>query len=332
MIAKIFKSTFLVGTCFIMSSCLFTGCEKAGAGEPGEPDDPKDPQEEVEEPVAPPDPEDHADLRNYTLLWSDEFDGGELNTQDWSIEVNGDGGGNNELQYYRKENISLGEEPDSGENCLIITARKETHLGKRATSGRLTSAGKAEFQYGRVDGRIKLPKTANGLWPAFWMMGNYKEVGWPACGEIDIMEIGSSGGISRRQQDRYFNGACHWGPRWSPTYPNYAKSSTADYGLQDDFHLWTLIWSETSLDMYLDLDEYPDTDPYFSMGITDMSGENATGLYFHKPFHILLNMAVGGNFTGILDIDKVTALDGGDAYMYVDYVRVYKRNPASQTD
>lgn len=269
----------------------------------------------------------------YHLVWADYFNDGTLNMDNWSIEVNGDGGGNNELQYYRAENVSVGDEPNTGKGCLIITAKKENYLGKTATSGRLITKDKMYFTHGKVEASIKFPHTANGLWPAFWMMGNdLGEVGWPRCGEIDIVEMGHKDGITANAQDRYFNGACHWGfYNEQGQYPNYAKASTNSYGMQDDFHLFTLYWDQNELRMYLDQDKYPDVDPYFSMGISDMNGDWAVGNYFHKPCFVLLNLAVGGNFPQIWDINEVTALANGPAYMYVDYVKVYQKGMADET-
>ena len=269
----------------------------------------------------------------YHLVWADYFNDGTLNMDNWSIEVNGDGGGNNELQYYRAENVSVGDEPNTGKGCLIITAKKENYLGKTATSGRLITKDKMYFTHGKVEASIKFPHTANGLWPAFWMMGNdIGEVGWPRCGEIDIVEMGHKDGITANAQDRYFNGACHWGfYNEQGQYPNYAKASTNSYGMQDDFHLFTLYWDQNELRMYLDQDKYPDVDPYFSMGISDMNGDWAVGNYFHKPCFVLLNLAVGGNFPQIWDINEVTALANGPAYMYVDYVKVYQKGMSDET-
>jgi beta-glucanase (GH16 family) len=104
---------------------------------------------------------------DYHLVWQDTFDGNELNLNNWVIEVNGSGNGNNELEYYRKENVSIGTEPVSGEKCLVLTAKKENYLGKTCTSGRINSLGKISFKHGKIEARIKLPHTANGLWPVF---------------------------------------------------------------------------------------------------------------------------------------------------------------------
>lgn len=263
---------------------------------------------------------------DYRLVWEDDFDGTELNeSQHWNIEVNGNGGGNNELQYYRRENVSVGLEPVTGASCLILTAKKEIYNGKQATSGRINSLGKVSAKYGKIEARIKFPYTANGLWPAFWAMGDdYATVGWPKSGEIDIIELGNSTGIAQGTQDRYLIAACHWGPSWQ-NHPNYGKGSVHSESVQGDFHLFTLIWDEASVSMYVDLDKDPQASPYYVMNIDDTSNEYSPGLYFHKPFFILFNLAVGGDFTGIHDVNSVTALADGDACMYVDYVRIYQK-------
>lgn len=264
----------------------------------------------------------------YKLVWQDLFNTETLDETVWNIEVNGDGGGNAELQYYRRENVSMGIEPESGRHCLVLTARKESFGGKQFTSGRINSMNKKFFTHGKIESYIKFPKTANGLWPAFWLMGNdYKTAGWPKCGEIDILEMGNAEGIRKGTQDRYFNGACHWGFYKNGAYPNYAKASTWEYSLQDgEFHLFTLIWDESSLKMYLDLDKYPDSKPYYEMGITEKGDDWGTGHYFHHDFFILFNMAVGGRFTGILNPNSITAFpESGQASMYVDYVKLYQK-------
>ncbi|WP_221412311.1 family 16 glycosylhydrolase [Dysgonomonas sp. 511] len=263
----------------------------------------------------------------YKLVWEDLFQAPELDNSKWAIEVYGDGSGNRELQYYLEKNISLGLEPVTKKSSLIITARKENHKGQPATSGRITTQNKYEFTHGKVEASIKLPGTANGLWPAFWLLGaDFPTKGWPACGEIDILEMGHGNGIKNNIQDKYFNGALHWGPDWNGgAYPNYAKDKTADYSLQDDFHLYTLIWDESTIRMYLDIDKHPGTSPYFEMDIKDKTTDTSSGNYFHKDFFIILNLAVGGNFPQIWDINKVTAFDNGDAKMYVDFVKVYKK-------
>jgi len=265
-------------------------------------------------------------------VWEDNFENPTLNaTQHWTVEVNGNGGGNNELQYYRRENISI-EKHSSGDGCLVISAKKENFSGKVATSGRLVTLQKVAVKYGKIEARIHLPSTSNGLWPAFWLMGNdFSSVGWPRCGEIDVMEMGNVNGISRGTQDRYFNGACHYGE----THNYFAQDATSNYSLQDGFHLYTLIWDENAIKMYLDQDIYPNIAPYFEMSINGERIPGKESYYFHKPFGILLNLAVGGNFTGITgnsNIDKITALqsNGTPVKMYIDYVRIYQKGVANE--
>jgi beta-glucanase (GH16 family) len=272
---------------------------------------------------------------DYHLVWQDTFDGNELNLNNWVIEVNGSGNGNNELEYYRKENVSIGTEPVSGEKCLVLTAKKENYLGKTCTSGRINSLGKISFKHGKIEARIKLPHTANGLWPAFWLMGaDYPSVGWPKCGEIDILEMGNSNGIKRGTQDKYFSSWFHWGESWNGgSYPNWGKDFTNSTSIQEDFHLFTLIWDEHSLKTYFDLDKDPNKQPIVEMAIDgeDVAGNAAH--YFHKPFFVIFNLAIGGNFTGIWDINNVTALNQSNNYqanMYVDYVKIYQKGDASE--
>jgi len=265
--------------------------------------------------------------QEYKLIWGDEFNKPTLNKKIWTAMVSGDGAGNRELQFYRSENISIAKEPVTKVSCLVITAKKELYSSNTCTSGRLSTKGRMSFKYGKVEARIKIPKTANGLWPAFWMLGADQNVStWPKCGEIDIVEMGKITGIENGVQDRYFNGACHWGESWNGgKYPNKGISTTNDYSLQDGFHTYTLFWTPDSIKMFLDIDKFPNVKPYYEMPITGNSLPNETSRYFRKPFYIIFNLAVGGTFSEIYDINKITALNHGDAKMYVDYVRVFQK-------
>ena len=267
----------------------------------------------------------------YRLVWQDLFDADVINPFRWNIEISGSGNGNAELQYYTdsENNVRLGDDGE-GNHCLILTARREKYGAHDFTSGRVNSSNFVAFTHGKIEASIKLPRTADGLWPAFWMMGNdYTSVGWPACGETDILEMGHSDGILNRTQDRYFNGACHWGAAW----PNksYAQASTKSYSLQDDdFHLYTLIWDENEYRMYVDLDRYPLQTPYFRINIARPAAADADspGSYFHKDNFIIFNLAVGGNFPGIHNAAGITALsdeNGQEASMYVDFVKIYQK-------
>jgi beta-glucanase (GH16 family) len=193
-------------------------------------------------------------------------------------------------------------------------------------SGRVNTEGKFSFQYGRIEASIKLPKTAAGLWPAFWLLGaDFGALGWPACGEIDIMEMGKAEGIRGGSPESYLTSAFHWGS-FLPGggYPVYSKDNARIKNLQDGFHLYTMIWDESKIGMYLD----GETVPYFEMKIDVYSGDFAVGNYFHKPFFIILNLAAGGDYPRVYDATGITALNKTNNYsasMYVDYVRVYDK-------
>lgn len=313
----------------------------------------------------------------YKLVWSDEFDDTEINADYWNLEDNARGGGNAELQYFAPKNATLEVHPETGESCLVLNAIREDYYytaqdgtqGYRpVTSARLNTQDKVTVCYGKVEARICFPYTGNGLWPAFWMLGNdlmtnlgnddsndnLQEQGrvvWPKCGEIDICEMGHKNGIEAGTTDRYFNGAAHWGESWNNgKYPNAAGMTTADYPVQGSFHIWTLVWEQDTLAMYLDLDrqlpgysaaatldDLAEATPYFALSLRDKE-VNGAGHYFCKPQYLLFNLSVGGFFPGMPNPDKysttisadllepVTALpsDGTPVKMYVDYVRYYQ--------
>lgn len=276
-------------------------------------------------------PSNNSTTAAYKLVWQDNFDGTTLDeTNNWVVELNGNGGGNNELEYYKRENITVGKEPVTGAGCLIISAKKETYSGKTCTSGRLKTFSKMSFKHGKIEARIKLPHTANGLWPAFWMMGN--NYGWPTCGEIDILEMGNTNGINNGTQDRYYSSWYHWGESWQ-NHPNWGHDATTASGIQDGFHLFTLIWNTDYVETYLDLDINPAAAPLAHMAINQADVAPNPAHYFHQQFYVLFNLAIGGDFTGIHDINNVTALNAANNYtanMYVDYVRVYQQGTTDE--
>ena len=259
----------------------------------------------------------YPDKTGYEVVWEDDFDGDSLNSGYWNVEVNGSGCGNAELQYYvdNTDNVSVRD------GNLVLTARRQEYEGKTFTSGRINTLGKVEFTYGIIEARIKFPKTADGLWPAFWMMGaDIVKNGWPYCGETDILEMGHSNGIKSNAQDRLFNGALHWGE--SPDkHIQTVGDRVSSYSLQDGkYHTFSVLWTKDRIEMYVDGDKKP----YLSADISE-DGENGIGRYFHKDNFILFNLAVGGNFPGIHTSEGITALPAdGSAEMLVDYVRVYQ--------
>lgn len=232
----------------------------------------------------------------WTLAWSDEFNGTALDTSKWNIEVNGNGGGNNELQYYtaRQENIRV----TGGE--LVIEARREAYMGKQYTSGRITTQNKASWQFGRIESRMKIP-TGKGTWPAFWMLGNsISSVGWPASGEIDIMEHINSEAV--------VHGTIHWSDQ-NNVYANYGgPSGSLDYS---QYHVYAVEWDTSAIRWYVDGNKYHE--------VNIAGGINGTS-EFQSPFFLLFNLAVGGNWPG--------SPDGSTVFpnrMQVDYVRVYRK-------
>ncbi len=268
----------------------------------------------------------------YELVWNEDFTDGSLDRTVWNIEVNNDGGGNNELQYYCEKAVTVGAEPTTGKQCLILTATKESYLGKDCTSGRVNSKGNMYYTFGRIDARIKFPQTANGLWPAFWQMGNnFDEVGWPRCGETDLIELGHQNAFSTGTQDRYFNGAMHVGSAWN-TVSSEANSVTWDYSVEDTFHIVTMIWTPTSIDMYMDKDAYPNKATYFHADLEPSDDPNYNRqLVFGKPNFVIANLAVGGQFPGIYNVNNITALANGPRKMYIDWIRIYQRGDANES-
>lgn len=305
---------------------MFAACEQNGGEDGGEPD-----------PPAPtmPSQEGSGETDGYVLVWEDLFDGEVLNEEDWNIEVNGDGGGNQELQYYRRDNVSIQTDPETNRRCLVLTAQREKELynGKNFTSGRVNTKNKVAFQQGKFEALIKMPNTYKGLWPAWWAMGNnFDEVGWPACGEFDILEMGHSNSyrLGEEGAGKYFNGAFHWGPRWDQ-HMQHATSTTYGYTMQDgEYHLFTWIWDDNYGRCYVDLDKYPDIPPYFTIDISEVNPDDPTvpGNYLQVPYFVILNLAVGGNFPGIYNADGITALNEDNGYkasMWIDYVRIYQK-------
>ncbi|UII23862.1 family 16 glycosylhydrolase [Fulvivirga ligni] len=235
-----------------------------------------------------------------TLVWRDEFDGNSLNEDDWTFEIGNNGGwGNNELEYYQKENTTVED------GHLIIEARKESKGGFDYTSSRIKTQDKQVFKYGRIDIRAALPK-GQGIWPALWMLGNnITEVSWPKCGEIDIMEM-VGGSVDNR--DATVHSTLHWDSNGHAfTGDSYELSS----GLfADEFHVFTLIWNENTITSYVDDQQF---------FIIDIKPADLNE--FHEEFFLLFNVAVGGDWPGSPDASTVFP-----QRMVVDYVRVFQEN------
>lgn len=226
----------------------------------------------------------------YQLVWEDLFDGNSVDQSKWNFE-NGNLHVNNEKQYYQPANATV-----TGGN-LVITARKQTVEGQPYTSARLNTNGKFTIQYGRIEARIRL-SSGQGLWPAFWMLGaniGQPGVGWPKCGEIDIMEqVNTSNTIY---------GTIHWD---SNGYVRYGGTTPTSF---TDYHIYAVEWDANSIRWFVDGNNYATANIQNNINSTEE---------FHKPFFIILNLAVGGDFPGQnVDESKLPAS------MWVDYVKVY---------
>ncbi|MDC1355682.1 glycoside hydrolase family 16 protein [Flavobacteriaceae bacterium] len=274
------------------------------------------------------------------LTMSDEFDvEGAPNSDIWSFETGTgtDGWGNNELQYYtdRPENVTVQN------GLLVITALKEEYNGASYTSARLITKGKFKQAYGRFEARIKVPG-GSGLWPAFWLLGeNFDVDGWPQCGEIDIMEY-------RRQEPTKVSGSVH-GPGYSgETDPQGQVTKSYDLGnnrYDAGFHVFGIEWGPEYINYYIDDVLYNQITPSDievtpadvvytlndaveaveateeSPAVEAVEATDVTGDWvFNKPFYIIINLAVGGDFPGNPDDGETFPQN-----MLVDYVRVYNQ-------
>lgn len=249
----------------------------------------------------------------WTLQWSDEFNGSSLDGSVWTCEQGAGGWGNNELQYYtnRTDNVYV-----TGGN-LNIKAKRENYNGSNFTSGRIISKNKKYFKYGKMEARIKVDGgNQNGVWPAFWMMGNdYDQVGWPRCGELDIME---------HANDRnYVEGTLHWGPSWD-AHSSWGSFSDGNYKYYSDnynngingWHTYGVTWDSNNIKWYMD------NEVYLTASIGDGYDSQS---YFNKDAFFLLNLALGSEGTGYTGYRAPDA-NFQSATMMVDYVRAYSYN------
>jgi beta-glucanase (GH16 family) len=249
----------------------------------------------------------------WSLVWSDEFNGTAVDADDWTHDIGTGcpdlcGWGNNELQYYRSQNVTV-----SGGN-LVITSRAESYGGAAFTSGKIHSRGKHAFLYGRIEMRAKIP-TGGGMWPAFWMMPEDEVYGgWAASGEIDIMESANA--------TTSVGGALHYGGTWPSNTSTSGSYSLGGANFAGDFHIYAVEWEPDTIRWYVD-------GVLFMTRTSDQWYTNAAPgnprAPFDQPFYIILNTAVGGNYTGCTDGGCVTA--SLPQQFLVDYVRVYEDIP-----
>ena len=285
-------------------------------------------------------------FRPQNLIWWDDFSSSSLNLNHWSYELGNGcsqgenlcGWGNQELQSYAEENISIEQIPgEEGNNALVITAMEQG--SNNFTSGRITSQDNVHFQYGIIEIRMKVPEVETGLWPAAWFLGgNHPEVGWPKSGEIDLMEMGQKKSF-RTQQGYpnssanqyvgsniiwYSSAACVTGNETCAAAiagdVNYNNPYVSSDNLNERFQVYRLYWSKNHIRLTVQ-DKGNEHNLYTApFGTTSNELRNA----FNQDFFMILNLAVGGNFTDALSANQVTA--SLPAKMYVDYVKLYQYN------
>ncbi len=234
-------------------------------------------------------------------VWSEEFDAGPgPDEQTWTHDLGDGGWGNSELQTYTCDPANIRIE----DSQLIITALREEN---RFTSARIKTEGSFEFTYGTVEARVQIPDLANGLWPAVWALGgSFSEIGWPASGEIIVMEMGVEGAVEEGLANRRIISAAHW--QKGGIHETAAAKLDHPHQLDGKFHTFRMDWTLTEIRTYID-----------DLQIWTLDILNIP--QFHKPHFLLLNMAVGGRHTGIIDPGGITARF--PAEYRVDYIRVF---------
>lgn len=237
----------------------------------------------------------------WKLTFADEFEGARgtpPSAKKWRAEVGTDWG-NQQLEYDtgRSENVAL-----DGHGHLTITARRESYRGQSFTSGRLSTEGLFAQTYGRFEARMKVPKGA-GLWPAFWLLSaDVGSVGWPECGEVDILEL-------RGQAPDEVRSSLH-GPGYSGG-ESLGLDVTLEHDLSQDFHRYAAEWTRDGFAFYVDEQRT------FRVLRSELSP--AAAWPFERPFFVILNLAVGGNYVG--PPDDSTPFPQS---LVVDYVRIYE--------
>ncbi len=240
------------------------------------------------------------------VVWSTDFSSGVINPGTWTYDVGGTGWGNGQLEY---DTAQHGNTYITNGN-LVLEADRTNYWGNSFTSARMLTQGRFAFKYGNLEARIKVPNTANGLWPAFWMMGNNAgAITWPDCGELDIMELGAAAGIASNIQQELIDSAIHYADT-NNNAVNAAAWLTAPEDLTQDYHLYQMSWTPTNLTFSLD------NVPFGSWNIANIP-------MFQQPMFLILNIAIGGydpSYTGVYSPGAVTA--AFPAKMDVDYIRI----------
>jgi beta-glucanase (GH16 family) len=243
----------------------------------------------------------------WELIWHDEFEKQQIDTSKWAHEVNAWGGGNNELQYYTARNSNSYVE----QGVLTIQALKENYTGpegiRKYTSARLRTYNKGDWRYVIIEVRARLP-FGQGIWPAIWMLPSKQIYGeWAASGEIDIIEL-----LGHEPNKIY--GTLHYGDKWPNNVHSGGVYTIKNSIFSDNFHVFRLEWEPNKFKWYVDGLLFHTEEYWF----TKKAEYPAP---FDQPFHLILSVAVGGNWPKAPDSTTIFPQK-----MYIDYVRVYKKN------
>jgi beta-glucanase (GH16 family) len=244
----------------------------------------------------------------WNIVWDDEFNGKSINTNIWSFEVGNNGGwGNSELEYYTSN--SLNAYVTNG--LLHIAALQQSTNGFSYTSARMKTQNNFSTSYGRIVWRAALP-AGTGMWPALWMLGtNFPSAGWPACGEIDVMEANGSV-TSQVQSSLHFGNASDQQVTETAIYSNLTGGNSIT-----NFHTYMLQWQYGSISFYVDSN-------LFEIQNSWTSPNGAYPAPFNSPFFLIMNLAVGGNYVSNPTMAQINSGTVFPAQMFVDYVRVYQ--------
>lgn len=239
-------------------------------------------------------------------IWSEEFNTpGAPDPAVWSYDLGAGGWGNNELQRYTSDPNNVRVQ----NGHLVITGRRS---GGGFTSARIRSQDKLTFQYGTVEARISIPNLQNGLWPAFWTLGNnFSTVGWPDCGEIDVLEMGAGDAIGRGEVNRRVYSTAHW--EFNNQRALYGLSRVQPNDLDGSFHIWRMEWTPWAISTFID------GQWIWTIDISNPAGFD--GEEFHAPHFFLVNMAIGGDFPGLYSSGAISAPT--PAEYRVDYIRIF---------
>ncbi len=237
---------------------------------------------------------------NLNIVWTDEFDGTNINKNIWTYDTGNSGWGNNELEYYTSRTNNAFE----ADGCLHIVAQKEAYNGASYTSARIKSQGLFSSKYGRIEWRAQFP-AGTAFWPALWMLGtNINPVGWPGCGEIDVFE--NNGSVPAMAQ-----GSIHSGSDATAIY------NFPDGGGVTNLHTYTLDWFTNAIMFYVDGHLYETQTNWWS------STGNPYPFPFNQPCFLIMNLAIGGNYLNNPSTNAINAGSTFPAEALVDYVRIY---------